>query len=76
MSGAFSHFPEGHLAGYYHARRALELDPFNIHYKEYLLEFRIIPEQILSREEAVQLSKEVIKDKPDSYRAKEILGLK
>lgn len=75
MSNAFNHYPEGHLAGYYHARRALELDPRNIHYKEYLLEFRVIPEQILSKEVAIQLAKEVIKAKPNSYRAKEILGL-
>lgn len=69
MSGAFCHFPEGHLAGYYHARRALELDPTNIQFKESLLYLRVIPEKILGKEEAIQLAKEILNEKPDSESA-------
>lgn len=73
MSNAFNHYPEGYLAAYYHAKRAVEIDSSNIDFKESLLYFRVIPEKLLGKEEAIQLAKAVIKAKPDSDRAKEIL---
>lgn len=76
MSYAFNYLPGAYLASYYHSKRAIELDPSNIDFKESLLYLRVIPEQIVDKEEATQIAEEVIKAKPDSHNAKVILGLK
>lgn len=73
MSGAFNYLPGAYLASYYHSKRALELDPSNIQFKESLLYLRRIPEKILSKEEAIQIAKEILNEKPDSESALGIL---
>lgn len=75
MSGAFNYLPGAYLAAYYHSKRAIELDPSNVDFKATILYLRVIPEQVLGKEEAIQIAKEVIKVKPDSHDAKIILGL-
>lgn len=73
MSGAFNYLPGAYLASYYHSKRAIKLDPSNIGYKNTLLFLRQIPEKILEKEEAVQLAKEILNEKPDSDSALGIL---
>lgn len=46
--------------GVFHARRAIKLAPENIEYKKLLLAFYNLPEPAISKEEALQLAKEII----------------
>lgn len=64
----------GYVASLYHARKALELDPENINYKEYLLTFYNLPDQIMTKEEALKLAREVLKIYPDSGFALRIIN--
>lgn len=47
--------------GVFHARSAIELEPQNIEHKKMLLAFYVLPEPAISKEEAYQLAKEIIK---------------
>lgn len=68
------HYNGSYQASLFHARRALELDPSNIEYKEWILFFYGIPDKLVSREEAIAIAKEILTDKPDSLIAKEVLA--
>lgn len=67
LSGAYN-------AALYHARRAVELEPDDISFKEYLLLFYNIPEKLIDKEEAIEISREVIKKNQNSKVALEILN--
>jgi tetratricopeptide (TPR) repeat protein len=73
MSYAFNYLPGAYWAAYYHSKRALELDSSNIQFKTSLLYLRDIPEKILGKEEAIQIAKEILNEKPDSESALRIL---
>jgi hypothetical protein len=57
-----------------HSKRASELSPEDIGLKEYLLFFHIIPEQLVSKEEAIAIANMVIQTEPSSQAAKDILS--
>lgn len=53
MEGAYA-------SGFWHAHRALELAPNNIDYKKQFLKFYSLPGQLLGKEEAIGLAREVL----------------
>ncbi|MGE0009807.1 MAG: hypothetical protein AB7F19_04635 [Candidatus Babeliales bacterium] len=59
--------------GVYHARKAIQLEPENLEHKKLLLAFYSTPEPVISREEAINLSKEIIVFEPNNESALEIL---
>ena len=61
LIGPFSHLEGAYAGGYYHAKKAIKLDPDNIGFKEYILFFYSVPEQLLPRNEAISIAKEVLK---------------
>lgn len=72
--------PLCHLNGAYqgalfHARRALELDPNNIRYKEWILFFYEIPDRLVSREEAEKIASDILKENPSNWAAQKIFKL-
>jgi len=73
MSIGFSHVSGAYHIAYHHMIRAVELEPLDYSYKEGLLLFYRIPERLLSREDAVKLAQEILKDNPDSASAKSVL---
>lgn len=73
MAMPFCFLEGGYAAGLYHARRALELDPDNVDYKEYLLTFYGLPDQLMTKAEALELAKEVLKVYPDSGFALKVI---
>ncbi|MCW6086064.1 MULTISPECIES: hypothetical protein [Clostridium] len=73
--------PLCHVTGAYnsslfHARRAIELDPNNISYKEYILLFYNLPEKLIGQYEAKKFAQEVIEKLPNSKVALYILNIK
>ncbi|OYD06594.1 hypothetical protein [Paludifilum halophilum] len=64
MSMAFSHWNGAYQVAFYHAKKAVELDPENLDFKEYMLFFYEIPDQLLSKDEAISLAKEILKQRP------------
>lgn len=62
-----------YVSGYWHAKRAVELEPDNIEYKEYLLEFCDLPGNLLEKKEAVALAKNILEDEPENQKAKNVL---
>lgn len=61
-------------AALYHARRAVELSPEDISYKEYILLFYNIPEKLISKEEAICIATEILSVNPNSTVAKDVLS--
>lgn len=57
-----------------HSRRASELSPEDVGLKEYLLFFHIIPDELVSREEAIAIANMVLQTEPSSEVAKDILS--
>jgi tetratricopeptide (TPR) repeat protein len=63
-------------AALYHARRAAELSPNDISYKEYILLFYNIPEKLIPKEEAICIATEILSVNPNSIVAKDVLSNK
>lgn len=70
---AFVHIG-GYAAALYHTKRAIVLAPDDMSLKEMLLFFHNVPEKLVSREEAIQVAREILKKNPDSSHAKTILS--
>ncbi len=73
LSQSLSHVEGAYVCGYYHAKKAAALDSNNIGYKEALLFYYEIPDQILNKETAISLAQEVLKSDPNSTVAKNVL---
>ena len=65
-----------YYAGFYHQKRAIELEPQNIAFKEYLLSYNLLPDKILSDEEALKICKQILKDDPDNIIIKQHFSTK
>lgn len=68
------HIEGAYQAGYFHAKKAIELSPDDIQLQEYLLLFYEIPESLLSKEEAVILAHKILVRNPNSQVALNLLG--
>ena len=66
IEGAYS-------ASLYHAKKCLELEPDNIRYKQNLLSFYGLPDQVMSSREALKIALEIIKINPTSQSALHII---
>lgn len=60
-----------YYAGFYHQKKAIELEPQNIAFKEYLLSYNSLPDEILSDEEALEIRKQILKVDPDNKTVKQ-----
>lgn len=63
----------GYALGLYHIRKAIELEPQNIKYKQLLLAFHDLPEPLVCKEEAISVAKEIIAANPTIKKAIRIL---
>jgi tetratricopeptide (TPR) repeat protein len=75
MSMPLNYITGAYNVALYHARKAIELNPEDITLKEYLLLFYNIPDKLISKKEATEIAKEVIKKIPDSKAAFELINL-
>jgi len=67
---AFPHWIGSCQTSLYHIKRAIELKPDDITLKEALLFFNVIPEKLISDEEAKKIANNILKKKPNSKVAK------
>lgn len=65
-----------YYAGFYHQKKAIELDPQNIAFKEYLLSYNSLPDEVLSDEDALEIRKQILKIDPDNKTVKQHFSAK
>lgn len=75
MALALNHLPNGYKIAYYHASKAIELSPYDVELKTYMLLFYSIPEKFLSREVAFDYAKEVYDNDKNNNAARLVLEL-
>ena len=63
--------PGAYFGAVYHAKKMIELEPFEIKHKEQLLYFHIFPDRLLSNKEIETLVNEVLAVNPNSKIAKD-----
>jgi hypothetical protein len=61
---------------YYHAKRAVQIEPSDVASKELLLFLHIVPEQLVSKEEAIRIAKEILEIDPLNKTALNFLSEK
>ena len=71
MASALLAFPLCHIegayvSGYYHASKAAALDPKDVSYKEFLLFFHEVPDQLLSSDKALELARKILEKDSNS----------
>lgn len=74
LSMPLCHINGAYESALFHARKAIELDPDDISYKEYILFFHRLPNTIISDEEVITFATEVLSEIPDSKVALDILN--
>lgn len=55
-----------YYAGFYHQKMATEIEPKNVGFKEDLLIYNLLPEEILSDEEALCIRKQILEIDPNN----------
>jgi hypothetical protein len=70
---AFCHLDGAYQSSLYHLLRAIELRPNDISLKEALLLFNVIPEKIIDDSKAKKIAQEILRIKPDSAAALDVL---
>lgn len=71
LSQPLCHHVGAYERSFSHALRAAELDPDDIRLKEYVLFFQVIPEKLLSDEEAERLALHILNVSPSSHVARQ-----
>jgi hypothetical protein len=74
MAMAFNHLTYGYQVAYYHALKAVELNPSDVSLKEYILLFYSIPEKLLPEKMAVAFAHDISKVKSDNMVVNMILA--
>jgi hypothetical protein len=75
LSQPLCHLTDAYRMAFFHAKRAAALAPDSVDYLEYLLFFYHVPEtpQLLSREAAQQVAREILAKNPASVVARKLL---
>lgn len=60
-----------YYAGFYHQKKAVELEPKNLAFKEYLLSYNSLPDKILGDEDALEIRKQILKADPTNKTVKQ-----
>jgi len=69
ISQGLSHVEGAHSSGLFHARRAVELSPNTVSYKEYMLLFNTIPDKLLTDTEAKMIAEKILVQDPSNITA-------
>lgn len=73
-SGALCRLPGAYQLAFHHANRAVELEPDDIGYREFLLFFHGNPERLLSDEKAREIAADLLRRDPGNAAARAVLG--
>lgn len=74
LSMAINHLEGAYFTAFHHAKRAADLSPDNISYKEALLFYYEIPDQPLSKEEAEKIAADILKIAPKNQAANRVFN--
>lgn len=74
MTLPLCHLTDAYRIALFHARQAAYLAPHDLSLKEFLLFFYNLPEQLISRDEAVALAKAILRQNPESEAARAVLS--
>lgn len=74
LSMALNYLEGAYQIAFHHAKRAVELTPNDISYKEYLLFFNTIPDKLLNNEEAQEIANEILEYEPTNKTALSIVS--
>jgi len=66
FSMALNHLEGAYQTSFHHAKKAVELSPNDINFKEYLLFFNVNPDKLLGNEEAFNIANEILKNEPNN----------
>jgi len=69
LSMALNHLEGAYQIAFHHAKKAAELLPNDMSYKEYLLFFHTIPERLLRKDEAVKIANIILENEPNNKAA-------
>lgn len=68
-------FVEGaYHAGLHHVRRAIEMAPLDVSIKELILFLNLVPDQVVSKKEAVECAKQILSIEPHNKAAQDFLS--
>lgn len=59
--------------GLFHLRRAIEFEPNNIAYKQFLIAFHNTPDVVVSQNEAILIAHEILRVDPNNQSANDII---
>lgn len=71
LSNALCWIEGAYYAGFYHQKRAVELEPQNVAFKEYLLIYNTLPDEILSDKDALEIRKQILAVDPNNKTVKQ-----
>ena len=74
FSMALNHIKGAYQTSFHHAKKAAELSPNDMSYKEYLLFFNAIPDKLLGNEEAFEIANEILKNEPNNKVALSVIS--
>jgi len=69
MVNPLCHFEGAYSAGLHHARRGMELEPDKVTWLEMMLYFHMVPDQVVSEEEAHETAKRILSLDPNNEKA-------
>lgn len=70
---ALNHLKGAYQTSFHHAKKAAELSPDDMSYKEYLLFFNAIPDKLLGNAEAFEIANEILKHDPNNKAALSVI---
>ncbi|MFH1442954.1 MAG: hypothetical protein ABIG96_02875, partial [Candidatus Micrarchaeota archaeon] len=73
LSNGINHLPNAYNLALFHARRSVELEPTNVDNLQWLLFFNILPDKLISDEEAVKIARKVLRYKPNDKASLDVL---
>lgn len=74
LVGPLCIFTDAYPLALYHVRKAVNLSQTEIGYKEFMLLFYHIPEKLLSKDEAIKISKEILEQDENNESALRLLN--
>ncbi|KQL42351.1 hypothetical protein AN960_03695 [Bacillus sp. FJAT-25509] len=74
LSMALNYLGGAYQISFHHAKKAIELSPYDISYKEYLLYFNALPEKLLKNEEAIEVANLILVKDPTNTTALKVIN--
>ncbi|MDI2588563.1 hypothetical protein OR571_15940 [Psychrobacillus sp. NEAU-3TGS] len=74
FSMALNHLEGAYQTAFYHAKKATDLSPNDMSYKEYMLFLNTIPDKLLEDEEASEIANVILNNEPNNKVAVSVIS--